>query len=177
MADGINLISLEARKNAQLVKVKRQIKKAVYIFLGVFILLSVMLLGVFVYFDTVQKTNKTKVASLENQIKTLDKTESYLTIIADRVKVVNQFLKDRKSYLSLMTDLQSLLVAGFSLNELDVGTNGALAIMGKCDSWKCLTNFNDKIDQINEKKKYARISYPSVDRLADGSYTIKINME
>ncbi len=177
MKGGVNLINLEARKNLQLAKLKAQIKQAVLAIVGIFIVLSFLFFLAFLTVQATFKNNERKINILKEQIKVLEKNESYTVTIADRVKGVNTILKERKSYLGLLTDLEKLLVPGFQLQNLQFASTGELKISGQCLDTASLTDFNDQVEAIRQKSRYKRIVFPAVTRSLTGDYLISLELK
>lgn len=177
MESGINLIKLEAKKTVQLMRLRRRVKKLTLFFFFFFVLLSLLTFGALFLISNFSQKNQSKIAQLKGQIRSMEKTESYLVIIADRVKGVNLFLKNRHSYSRLLEDLQSLLVPGFSVKEMQIDNRGKLMISGYCRDLSSATALNEQIDKINQKKVYSKINYPSLARLSSGGWEVSLELE
>ncbi|RJR25453.1 hypothetical protein C4578_01460 [Candidatus Microgenomates bacterium] len=177
MNKGINLISLEARKIAKEQKVKGKVKSASFVFVGVFIVMACLVIGFVIILNQKFKNNGKKITALENQIKALEKNESYLVTIADRVRHVNSILESRKAYANSMQDLEKIYVEDLNITGLDFGAKGDMKIEGRCAGVACLTELNNKVEEIKAENKYKEIVFETVNRTVDGRYFINLDFK
>jgi hypothetical protein len=177
MNKGINLISLEATKIAREQKVKSKVKSASLFFVIFFIVLAGLAFGLLIFFNQQYKNNEKKIAGLKEQVKSLEKNESYLVTIADRVKHVKTILDSRKTYAKTIEDLEKIYVAGLEVRGLDFGARGEMKVEGMCLNIVCLTELNNKVEEIKAEKKYQEVLFESVSRSAAGSYNINLSFK
>lgn len=177
MNKGINLISLEARKIAKEQKVKSKVKTASFSFVAFFIFVASLTIGFLLFLNQKDKSNVKKITALENQIKALEKNESYLVTIADRVKHASFVLNSRKSYSKTIEDLERIYVNELEITGLDFGASGDMKIEGRCFNLACLIELNNKIEEIKAEKEYKEILYNSVSRSSSGSYNVNLTFK
>ncbi len=177
MKSDINLINKEVQKSINLQKAREQVKKSVFGLLAVFIFVSLLTLSAFLFVNQSYKGNEAKIASLKNQIQSLQKNESYAVVIADRIKGVEEILEERKTYLLAIDQVEKITVPGLKIEGLDLGAKGELKVMGVCDSRNSLSQFNNQVEMVSQEKKYSKIIYPSVNRTKDGQYSFVLEMK
>ncbi|MGI5826134.1 MAG: hypothetical protein ACOX50_01845 [Patescibacteria group bacterium] len=176
MTTGINLISLEYRKSIQFTILKKKLSQAVFLVLVLFILFSVTIIGTFFYLSNNLKNNEKKVQLLKNQIKTLENKETHAVVVADRVKLINTVIENRKSYLSFLNDLETLLIPDLKIESLDFSTN-FLKLSGVCANNQVLSSLNSQVELLKEKDDYSVINIIEVRRLENGSYNIALELK
>jgi hypothetical protein len=174
MKQGINLISREAQKTLRLLKLRKSFKTAIFGAVGLFVVFGLLVVLIFILVNQRLKSNQEQINSLKGEIKALEKNETYAVIIADRVKGINSLLKERKSYLEVMEEVASLSVPEFVLQDLDIDGRGNFKLSGICNSRESLAAFNEKVEEIESKKKYREVVYPSVARSLSGSYNVSL---
>ena len=177
MRQGINLINQEAQKSLRLQKLKESLKMTALGVVGVFILVSLIIFAIFLVIKQTYRGNETKISALKQQIKVLEKNESYAVIIANRIKGIGSIFKERKSYLEIVSEIEALSVPGFALESLEINAQGGLKISGSCETRESLTAFNEQVEQINQKKKYSQIVFPAVNRLSGGGYNVSLEFK
>ncbi len=177
MKKGLNLINKEAQRTIGLLKLRRQAKVASMGIVGGFVVISLLVFLAFLAINGIYKNNEGKINSLKNEIKTYAKNESYLLILADRIKGINTLLEQRKFYSQAITDIESLSVPGFKLDGLNLNSKGDLKISGSCDSRESLTALNEAIEQISQGSKYSSVIYPSVALTKDSKYVITLELK
>lgn len=177
MNKGINLISTEARKIAKEQKVKGKVKTASFAFVAFFIFVASLTIGFLVFLNQKYKSNDKKIIALENQIKALEKNESYLVTITDRIKHAKSVLDDRKTYSKTIEDLERIYVNELEITGLDFGAGGDMKIEGRCLNLICLTELNNKIEEIKAEKEYQEILYNTVSRSTSGSYNVNLTFK
>lgn len=177
MNKGINLISLEATKIAREQKAKSRVKSASLGFVVVFIVLASLTIGFLVFLNQQYKTNEKKIAALREQIKALEKNESYLITITDRVKHVRTILDNRKTYAKTIEDLEKIYVEDLNISGLDFGSRGEMKVEGTCLNIACLTELNNNVEEIKAEKKYKEVLFETVSRTSSGGYNISLSFK
>jgi Tfp pilus assembly protein PilN len=174
MKQGVNLISQEAKKTLRLLKLRKSFKTAIFGAVGLFVVFALLVVLIFVWVSQSLKSNQQKISTLKGEIKALEKNETYAVIIANRVKGISSVLKERKSYLEVMEEVGNLSVPGFVLQGLEIDGRGNFKLSGICNSRESLAAFNEKVEEIESKKKYREVVYPAVTRSVGGSYGISL---
>lgn len=177
MKYGINLISREAQKTLRLLKLKQSLKTAIFGIVGLFVVFALLVLLAFVLVSQIYKSNQNKIAALKDEIKALEKTESYAVVISNRVKGINSILKERKSYLEVTNEIEALSVPGFVLENLEIDNKGDFKIAGACDSRESLAAFNEQVETVEGKKKYGEMVYPAIVRSLQGYYSVSLELK
>jgi len=177
MLKGLNLISLETRKTIQFIRLKKKVKTVVFLFLTLFVLVSLSVLLAFLWLNRTVKSNEEKIAALEEGIKSLERTESYAVTIADRVGGVKKILQERKDYLEVLSDLKTFSIPGFELEGLELARGANLKITGSCRDNQALASLNYEVEKLMEQKKYRNIIFPSVSLRANGRYSVSLELE
>ncbi len=177
MKSDINLINKEVQKTINLLKLRKKIRVLVISLVGVFIFFSSLVLFAFLFVKQSYKGNESKIASLKSQLKSLEKNESYALVIADRLRGINVVLKQRKSFLSTVADIETLSVPGLKVEGLNLDDRGNLKITGTCENQEVLSEFNNRVEQISLAKKYSQIIYPSVNRTRSGQYYVIVELK
>jgi len=176
MVIGVNLINLEAKRTVEIIRLRRRVKNLSLLFLLFFIFLSLVTFGGLIFVNSLSKKNQNKITLLKEQIRSMEKMESYLVIISDRTKNINTFLKNKHSYSQLLEDLRTLLVPGFKLEDLQIGSQGKLTMTGRCQDLASITALNEQVDKINQKKIYAQIAYPSLSKSPKGDWEVSLEL-
>lgn len=174
---GINLITQTGRERASFLKIKLKVKKYL-VFLGIIFLLSGgATAGVYFYASGIVKSNKAQIESLKKEILTFSKNESYLITIANRIKGLDLVFKSRKNYAEILTNVSSLYVPGFKLSNLEISSAGAIKLDGTCDDISSVINFNERVEEVKDKKIFKEIVYNSVSRSLKGAYGISMEFK
>lgn len=177
MKKSFNLINKEAKQTLDFLKLKKKIKFLAFGLVGVFIIALILVMGILLLTKSSIQANQRKKASIENEIKSLEKIEILAAITSKRIKMIDTILQERKSYSPLITDIESISVSGFNIEGLSIETDGTIKISGICDGLESLTNFNNRIEELGMLKKYSQIVYPSVGRNKDGKYNLSLELK
>lgn len=175
MSTGINLIGLEYRKSIEFTRLKKRLNRVVFLVLTIFIFFSIAVIGLFFYYSGSMKNNDGKIKVLKNQIAAMEEKESHAVVAADRIKLINKVVENRKSYLDFLNDLEKLLVSGLKVEALDFTAN-SLKLSGLCADNQVLSNLNDIVEQFKLKDDYSAINIIETRRLADGTYSISLEL-
>lgn len=173
----INLIRAITRRDLILLGLKSKIHKIASGILGLFILISLSVLMIFFILSQKLSANETKISTLKGQIVKLEKNESYLTTISNRIETINSLLKTRSSYNKAIADFKLLLIPGFSPINLEIANNGNLTIIGECSDSQILATFGRTLEQIAESGKYSKIFIPLVSRGESQEYNIYLELK
>lgn len=173
----INLINKEAQRALNLLNLRKKIRLVVIGGISFFALILVAVLLALLMVKGTYRRNQNKITALKEEIKTLEKTESYAVIIADRVKGINNILDQRKSYLKAIADIETLSVPDFKLEMLDITSKGDLKISGTCETRESIVDFNNRLEEISEQKRYSTVVYPLVNRTKDGRYNLILELK
>lgn len=174
---GINLIAQESLKRVYLAKIKKKISRISLTLVGIFVITTAITLGCFFWLNFQQKRLDTKIGSFQSQIKSVEKMESFLVTIADRIGKINSFLKTKNSYMEEVSALSLLLVPGFKLESLEIAQEKGMKISGRCESLQSLTNFNERVEEVGEKKIFSQINYSQVRRILEGKYLVELTLK
>ena len=173
---GINLITQEGRERLQLLRIKLKVRRYLTVVGVLFSVAALLTIASFLLISKTVRDNENKIASLKNQIKNYDKTESYLITISNRLKSVSTVFAKRKAVSETMTLLSSLYTPGFSLMNIEILANGSVRLSGKCADVQSLIEFNERLENLRAKKKFSQIIYPTVSR-TNGVYNLSLEFK
>lgn len=173
----INLINAETQKTFEFLRLKKKLGKlsvaSVVLFLVVVSLTTFFLLAT----KAVIERNQSKIAILQQEIKSLDKNESYVVTIADRITQISSLLGSKRNLSDNMADLHPLMVPGFALSGFEMKSAKELLLTGFCADLQSLTNLQEKVEQLARKNLYQSIYYSQVTRLSDGHYDLILGLK
>jgi len=173
----INLISKVVRQSFKLVQLKRKINIFTTIFLALFAFFLLGVLGFLVLGQRNFRHNQSKITSLKAQVQAFQKTESYALTIADRLKKIDTILKKRASFVGPLSDVELIVIPGFSLTYLKISSQGDIQISGVCLNSGLLADFRNQLEQIRQRGKYSQLIYSSVQRKEDGSFELALQLK
>lgn len=170
----INLISSQRKS---LIGFYRQAKlfKAVII---VFNLALVLVMGMFlsVYFNSTKKlkANEAKIGVLKNEIGKLNKKETYLATVDNRLKKIDGILKTNISSSDFLTKIKELFVEGYSFSSLDMSSRGQSRLTGSCFDNQCLSALYLKAEEMKGKRPFSEFVFNNVNRKLNEPFAIGI---
>lgn len=173
----INLITQEGKERLRLLKIRQKIKNISIIVVAGFVVVSLFVLTASILTTSQKNRNAKTYSLLSAQITGQEKIESYALITANRIKIINDLFKDRKSYHQTLAVVEELLVPGFYLQDVDLTSQGLIKITGGCLDVQSLTNFNQKIEEIKARKEFAEVIIPSIGRGSNGQYTVALELK
>ncbi len=178
MKPEINLIKAITKKDLVVLRLKKQGQKIATAVLALFIFSSLAVFIVLFVLGRQLSANEKTISSLKSGILKLEKNESYLITISDRIEAINLLLKNRQTYSKAIADLQSLLIPGFLPKELKIEKDGGLKIAGECSDLAFLTKYyNGAVEEVIKTGKYSQVIYPSVTRTKDGMYRLNLELK
>ena len=177
MKENINLIGAEIKKTIGFIRLKKKAKFFSEIMLSLFIFFACLVTAVFFYLKKDFEDKEKRIASLRQQIQSLDKNESYLITISSRIQKTDLLLKETNQVNLLLSSLESLFVPGFKLTSLELKNDGKLTMAGSCDNSESLADFNDRLDKLKAGRKFSSVFYPEIGRKIDGSYQLTLELK
>lgn len=172
---GINLISSSVSQDIGFNLARKFLNSAALV-LGIAFLITGGIVFYFFYQSglDIAKNNLT-VSSLEKEILSLNKNESYLITVNDRLNKIQNILKGEKKMSELFADLKYISVPGFTLSSLELSSSAKLIKFNfYCQDSQCLSNFNARVEELVRDKKYAQILLPGLTRDQTGRYNISM---
>lgn len=177
MPKQINLIYAEPKKALTLRKAKKQAKRVVVGLLVVFIVVSAAVLIFYLNWKRNFEKNQKTIQNLKKEITSLDKNESYLVTIANRVSTIHPLLEGKDPVGKTLSDIETLFVPGFDLTSLEITGQKEIKVYGFCKDLASVTDFNERLEQLKLQAQYQGTYYPEIYRLKDGRFTITIGIK
>lgn len=177
MSKQINLINAEPKRALTLRKVKRQARRIVAGLLVVFIISSVAVLVFYFNWKRNFERNQGTILNLKKEITSLDKNESYLVTIANRVSTIRPLLEEKDPLGRTLSDIETLFVPGFDLTSLEITGQKEMKMYGFCKDLATVTDFNEHLEQLKLQEQYKGTYYPEIYRLKDGNYIVTIGIK
>ena len=173
----INLIDFQKKK---LFGFYRNVRlfKTVVIFLNIVL---VLVMGIFfvIYLDSTKKfkSNELKITNLKTEIGKLNKKESYLATIDNRLKKIDGILKTRVSQTDFLAKIKQLFVEGYSFSSLEISGQKQSKITGSCLDNQCLSLLYSKAEELKEKKSFSEFIFNNVNRRLGNPFEIGISIK
>lgn len=178
MKQEINLINEQIGRKFSLLRYRKKINFLTLIFIILFIILSSGTMVTIYLLNRNLNQSMKKITLLEGQIKNLEKNESYATVVANRISVINSLLKSRKSFAEAISNLKFLLVPNFQLSALEITPTGGWRLSGFCTDLQTLSKIYEIAEQLKLNPKYAGLSYPKVDKdIGEGGYNLTMELK
>lgn len=171
---GINL--LPAKKIPTLAEQKffQKFKRYGLLVLVFYIILVAVLFGLSLFLSFENKKIKAQTASVENQIKSLQKIESLQVALKERVNEATKITKARFSYKETIEQIQSLLTEGIIIQDLDIKEGDKIAFSGTAQNAAVLSSFIDQFKEESQKKIFSQVTLSSTGRTQKGEYTFSL---
>jgi len=173
----INLASGAAQQEIALQRTKRQVKKLAILILFGFVLIALVVLVGFLWFDHQLKANEAKISLLKNEINKYSKIESYLTVISSRTEQVSSLLVKRASYSQAINNVKLILIPGFAPERLEIAPEGGLKVGGSCRDNQTLNLFYANVKTLADEGNYKTVSYTDVSRDSKGGYRLNLELK
>lgn len=172
----INLINAETRITFIFLRLKKKAKLAMTVAVSFFVILTGLTLGLLFYTQSQVAKKKDQISQLTDKIKSFEKNESYVITITDRVKGISPVLNERGPVKEILSDLVKLSVPGFSLQSFTADSS-KVTIKAYCQDLAALTNFNARLEDLSQEKRYRNIYYSSVSKISGNNYLIVVEIE
>lgn len=174
---GINLVGTPAYQRVNIVKIRRFLFIAA-LFSGIVFFIAAA--AVFYFFSKMNKTvsdNKSKILSIEKEISDLNKNESYLIMIDDRLKKIGKIMPNGNERKDIFDDIKYISVPGFTLADLEIKQAGKNVKIGVfCQDSQCLSNLNGRMEDLVRDKKYSAVFFPTISREETGRFNLTIEL-
>lgn len=171
----INLIGTSIRRSFDIEKIARKVAPFSYGVLIISLILTSLTIIAFIFLGSSSKKNITKISSLKEEIKKLSMNESLLATIDDRTNIISSLFKSNFLKSDIFDDLNIILVPGFNISDFSLAS-GNLKVSGACSDNQCLTNLNERLEDLKQGKKFSIITLPNVDRSANISYNLSLEI-
>lgn len=173
----LNLIGTETKKTIKYQRLKKKVRNLVIVLTAVFLMVNVLIVSYFFMMKKKITNNNVRIKLLKDKVANLDKNESYVITITDRVDKISALIKEKKSFLKSITDLDSLTVSGFNLNSLSFDPSGNLKLTASCDNNQSLTDFNERLERASLQGLFSNIIYSSIGRSRIGKYDFSLELK
>jgi len=173
----INLISSQKKSLFGFYRQSKLFKTIIIIFN----LALVLVMGIFlsVYFNSTKKfkANEAKIGVLKNEIGKLNKKETYLATVDNRLKKIDGILKINISSSDFLTKIKELFVEGYSFSSLEMSSQGQSRLTGSCFDNQCLSALYLKAEEVKEKRPFSGFVFDSVNRKLNEPFAIGISLK
>lgn len=141
------------------------------------VVLGAAILVIFLKAKESYSKNDQTVKSLKAEIGKLNRNESLLLTVDNRLTRLASLSVSHKPKNELFSNLSLFLVPDFFLSTLEMKHRGEITITGVCLNLQCLSNMNSQLEKIVEEKKFAGVSFPGVDRTMTGAYNVNFELK
>ncbi len=147
----------------------------------IFNLALVLVMGVFlsVYFNSTKKlkANEAKIGVLKNEIGKLNKKETYLATVDNRLKKIDGILKTNISASDFLTKIKDLFVEGYSFSSLEMSSQKQAKLTGSCFDNQCLSALYLKAEEMKEKRPFSEFVFSNVSRKSNEPFELGISLK
>lgn len=135
-----------------------------------------IVLALFFYAENILKKNDQKIAIISTDIKKQAKNESYLLMISEKIKTIEKIYGTNQFKSAVISEIKLLFVPGFTLLNFEITPLSEYKVYGICADSQCLTNLNEKLEVLNQEKKFSSIALPTTQK-EKGIYKVYIELK
>jgi hypothetical protein len=173
----INLIASQEKKLLGFYEQTNTLKKSIF---GLNLIL-VVLMGVFFSFylstSYKMKSNEAKINALKKEITALNKKETYLIMVDNRLKEIDRVFKSKISQEQLLQKIRALFVPGFVFSSLNVSGLKQSKIVGQCSDSLCLSQLYDKAEELKQSDSFSEFTFNNVNLKINQPFEITISLK
>lgn len=173
----INLIGYQTKK---FFGFDRQAKLLKNLILALDVVLVLVMAGFFALYlktNREMKVSREKIQALKSEIAKLRENESYLLTINNRILEIESFLKSRVSETELFSEAKTLFVPGLTVSSIELGGSKTSVISGVCPDLQCLSNLNERLEDLKQKKTFSVLTFENMSRKAKEPIDVKISFQ
>lgn len=149
MNEGLNLLPSVAKFQAAKIKLKKQVRVGMSIFLGIWVLSMLIIFSWLFYNKYLLKKVESKNTAALNKYKSLVTNVVLSKKNKYQAKLVGQVLKERFEYGSLIKKIKSLLSENITLDNFEIKNKKQFILSGSIINGMNLSEIEEKIKNIN----------------------------
>lgn len=149
MSGGINLLPSQAKFQAKQIALKSKISSFLWVFVGGWVLLMIIVLSVFFGSKLIVNQVNKKYQSVFNQYKTLLNSMVINQQVKYQAKVVGQVLAQRFEYGSSIETVKSLFSESIKLEDIQIEARKQFILKGVVNDGKLISEVEQRIVSIN----------------------------
>lgn len=154
-------------------------KKLMLVGSALLVILAIAVIITFIFWQSQVLNNKKitdEISQKSTEISTYQESEILQRVLKDKINKYKQYTSQRRDYYQVVSDIESVITEGVSLNDLQVGKDGKISFSGQAKNSLYLSNFFLTI--IDPDKGAKILDNISIDKLLntqDGSYQFSLN--
>lgn len=149
MSGDINLLPSRAKFQAKQISLKYKINSFLWIFVGGWVLLMVIVLGGFLISKLITNQVNKKYQTVFNQYKTLLSSMVVNQQVKYQAKVVSQVLAERFEYGSSIEMVKSLFSEAIKIEDIRIESKEQFVLIGTINDGKLMSEVEERVVSIN----------------------------